>query len=307
MRIYFLLLLSSLIYGAAIEPLPQKVIYHSEKAALGKKLFFDPKLSKDGTIACASCHTLPGNGADFTAYSYGVAGAEGNINSPTVLNARYNFLQFWDGRAKTLKDQVRGPIENPVEMANSMPAVIQYLQSEPNYSKTFSTLYRNGITQENIADAIAEFEKALITPNAPFDQYLRGDEDALTSLEKEGYQIFKTRGCISCHNGINIGGNMYQKIGIIVPYREPSKKNLGRYNITHRDKDRLVFKVPSLRNVSQTAPYLHDGSVTTLEDAINSMYAYQLGQVPTPHAIKALTAFLKTLDGETPKILKDAP
>jgi len=307
MRIYFLLLLSSLIYATAIEPLPQKTVYHSQKATLGKKLFYDPKLSKDGTIACVSCHILPGNGADMTAYSYGVGGAEGSINSPTVLNSRYNFLQFWDGRAKSLKDQVRGPIENPLEMANSMSAVILYLQSEPTYSKSFRALYREGITQESIADAIAEFEKALVTPNARFDQYLRGDEDALTSLEKEGYQIFKTRGCISCHNGINIGGNMYQKIGIIVPYREPSKKSLGRYNITHRDRDKLVFKVPSLRNVSQTAPYLHDGSVATLEDAINSMYAYQLGQIPTPHAIKALSAFLKTLDGETPEILKERP
>jgi len=305
-QIMLLIVMTLLLVAQEISPIPFEIVYDKQKAALGKQLFFDAGLSKDGTISCASCHTLPGNGANSTAYSYGVKGTEGIINSPTVLNAVYNFVQFWDGRTKDLNAQVRGPIENPTEMASSMKEAVAYVKSQAHYVKTFNLLYKAGVDEDTISDAIAEFEKALITPNSRFDQYLRGDTNALSATEKEGYALFQDDGCISCHNGRNIGGNMYQKIGIIIPYRHKGKRYLGRYRVTKLDEDKMVFKVPSLRNISQTAPYLHDGTAKNLKDAIEDMYEHQLGRKPTKHTVKVLKAFLKTLDGEMPTILKDA-
>jgi len=302
---YLSILVTTLALAHPITPIPLEADYNKEKAHLGKKLFFDTGLSNDNTISCASCHLLPGNGANSTAYSYGVNGSEGDINSPTVLNSVYNFVQFWDGRAKDLQDQVKGPVHNPLEMGSTMDDVVAYVKSKPLYRKAFKKSYKKGVTVQNVANAIAEFEKALITPNARFDQYLRGNENILTPKEKEGYLLFKELGCISCHNGRNIGGNMYQKIGIIIPYRHKGKGKLGRFEVTGNEEDKMVFKVPSLRNVAQTAPYLHDGTAATLEDAVNDMFEHQLGRIPTEASVAALVAFLKTLSGESPKILKE--
>lgn len=304
--IIFSLLLVAVHAVDDITPIPLQVHYDINKAKLGGKLFFDPHLSKDGTISCSTCHTLPGSGANATAFSYGVNGSEGVINSPTVLNSVYNFVQFWDGRAKSLKEQVSGPIENPLEMANSMGAVVQTLKNSPAYTKEFETLYKEGVTAENITDAIAEFESALTTPNSRFDKYLAGDKQILSAKEKEGYKRFVALGCINCHDGVNIGGNMYQRAGIMSEFVSKNS-SLGRYNVTGRESDKYVFKVPTLRNIETTAPYFHDGATQTLEDAVRKMGEHQLGRILGDQDIGNLVAFLKTLTGQAPEILKELP
>lgn len=284
----------------AITPLPLNPEYDISKAALGKELFFDPLLSKDGTVSCASCHDLQNGGDDGLKVSVGINGNLGNINAPTVYNAANNFRQFWDGRAKDLAEQAMGPIENPVEMGNSFENLIETLRKTP-YDKTFDTLYGDGITKANIVDAIAEFEKALITPNAPFDRYLRGDEEALTPDQHEGYALFKSKGCISCHHGVNVGGNLYNKFGVV---EDTNSTHLGRYNVTKRERDKYFFKVPTLRNIEHTAPYFHDGSAKTLEDAVKVMASYQLGRYLSEDELNKIVAFLHTLSGEIPAMAK---
>lgn len=293
------------ILAESITPIPLEVAYDKKKALLGKQLFFDAGLSSDASVSCASCHFLPGSGTNPIRYSVGVKGQEGDINAPTVLNAGFNFVQFWNGRAETLEEQVLGPLINPVEMDSSPELAVRYIDADKAYQKTFNTLYSDGVTMDNIANALAEFERALFTPNARFDRYLRGDKAILSDLEKEGYALFQAVGCISCHNGRNIGGNMYQKIGVIIPYKHEGKTNLGRYEVTGDAADKMVFKVPTLRNISISAPYFHDGSVKTLRDAIADMYEHQLGRVPKEHSVIAIEAFLKTLEGDTPAILEE--
>ena len=225
------------------------------------------------------------------------------MNSPTVLNSVFNFVQFWNGRAKDLKEQVLGPIENPLEMASKLEDVIQKLKNS-SYNKEFNSIYEDGVTEDNLADAIAEFERALITPNSRFDRYLRGEESAINEQEKRGYETFKDLGCISCHNGVNVGANMYQKIGIIEPYKQLKEIN-GRYDVTKRERDKNVFKVPSLRNIELTEPYFHDGQALTLKDARENMQILQLGIDPDKKDTDDIEVFLKTLTGDTPEILKD--
>jgi len=291
-------------FSEAIVPIPLSVVYDKEKASLGYKLFFDKGLSKDGTISCASCHSLPGSGADNIAFSFGVNAKEGAIHAPTVLNSAFNFSQFWDGRAKNLQEQAIEPIENPIEMANTIKAVLKYLSSKKQYTLAFTKNYKDGLNEENLVDAISEFEKALFTPNSSFDKYLRGDETALTKDELEGYELFKNYGCISCHNGMNIGGNMYQKFGALSVYKS-KKGNLGRYNVTKDESDKYFFKVPSLRNIALSAPYLHDGGAKTLKDAIMKMMQYQVGIIAKDEDITKIESFLHTLTGESPSILKE--
>ena len=297
-----LLLIYPLLAVELIKPIPLDFKYNKEKAELGKKLFFDTKLSRDNTIACATCHIMELGGADGEAYSTGVDGLKGNMNSPTVLNARYNLAQMWDGSAKDLAEQSLMPIENPVEMGNTIDAVIATLKKDKLYKKEFQKIYDDGITKDNLADAIEEFEKALVTPNSRFDQYLRGSKDVLTQKEKEGYRLFKENGCISCHNGINIGGNLYQKLGILKTYVDKLNSQ-GRFNVTKKSRDKYYFKVPSLRNISKTAPYLHDGTQKNLHDTIEFMIDYQLGMILTEQEIDKIESFLKTLDGKAPKIM----
>ncbi|WP_434580531.1 cytochrome-c peroxidase [Sulfurimonas sp. NW15] len=280
-----------------ITPLPQSVQVNQAKAKLGQALFFDPILSHDNTISCASCHDLYNGGDDGLKFSFGIQGQEGSVNAPTVYNAVFNFRQFWDGRAKNLQEQAIGPIENPVEMGSSFEEIIPKLKKS-KYKKLFDAIYNDGITKNNITDAIAEYEKTLITPNSRFDIYLRGDKSALTQKEKEGYALFKSKGCVSCHHGENIGGNLYNKFGI---FNEPNSEWLGRYNITHKERDKYFFKVPSLRNIARTAPYFHDGRTYDLKKAVEIMSQYQLGRHITKEEIAKITAFLQSLNGELPK------
>ena len=285
-----------------VTPLPQSIKVNQAKAKLGQALFFDPVLSHDGTITCATCHDLQNGGDDGLKVSFGIHGQKGVVNAPTVYNAVFNFRQFWDGRAKDLQEQAEGPVENPVEMGSSFKEVIAKLKKS-KYKKLFDAIYKDGITKENITDAIAEYEKTLITPNSRFDKYLRGDKNALTKDEKEGYELFKSKGCVSCHNGENIGGNLYNKFGI---FQKTGSKWLGRYNVTHRERDKYFFKVPSLRNVARTAPYFHDGRTYSLKKAVEIMSLYQLGRHITKEEIKKIVAFLHSLNGELPKNIEPA-
>ena len=272
-----------------------------EKVALGARLFRDKRLSADQSVSCFSCHDLGKGGVDGRQVSRGVKGAEGVINAPSVLNAAYNFAQFWDGRALSLEEQAAGPIHSPLEMGSSWSEVINRLRGDPEIVAQFERLYPDGLRATNIADAIATFERSLVTVNSPFDRYLKGDSGAITPLAREGFERFQELGCASCHQGVLLGGNMYQRFGILKDYfesRRPSKADLGRYNVTGREDDKYVFKVPSLRNVALTAPYFHDGSESTLERAVLVMGQYQLGRDLSQKDIRALVAFLYALTGE---------
>ncbi len=259
-----------------ILPIPQSIPHDKAKAALGKKLFFDPILSRDYTISCASCHDFTKGGADARNVSIGIHHQKGSMNAPTVLNSVFNFTQFWNGRAKNLEEQALGPIHNPVEMGLSTTEATLRLQSNPAYSNAFSKITaRRTITASDISMMIAEYEKTLITPNGKFDLYLL-KKGKLSPQEMDGYQLFKTLGCISCHNGVNVGGNSYQKMGAILPIERNSKID-DRYALTQREQDKNVFKVPTLRNIALTAPYFHDGSAATLHEAITKMSHHNLG------------------------------
>ena len=286
----------------SLEPLPRSIQYDREKAKLGKRLFFDPRLSKDGTVACVSCHT-PYSGADNRAFSIGIHGQKGHINSPTVFNSAFNFRLTWNGSAKNLKEQVRMPVHNPVEMAMDETRINRYLTQTPSYDKAFRRIYHRPANFEDMSDAIAEFERALITPDSRFDRFLRGEVE-LTPLEKRGYRLFKRLGCITCHNGINLGGNSFQKMGLINRYTWQAG-NPDRYSLTRNPSDKNVYRVPTLRNIALTAPYFHDGSAPTLEVALKKMAYHNLGFDLTTEEIKALAAFLETLTGKQPEILKE--
>lgn len=285
-----------------IQPLPLELDLNPVKIELGRKLFHDPILSKDNTIACSGCHDLAKGGVDGLPKSIGIDKQEGEINAPTVFNSGFNFRQFWDGRAETLEDQIAGPIANSKEMNNNWDDVIQKLKKKNEYLQQFTMIYPDGVTTNNIKNAIAEFEKSLFTPNSKFDQYLRGDENALNEDEKKGYLLFKENGCIACHQGMNVGGNMYQTFGVYGNYFEErgalTEADNGLFNITGQEQDKYKFKVPSLRNVALTSPYFHDGSVDTLEKAINIMAKYQLGRTLEEVEIRSIVSFLKTLTGE---------
>jgi len=297
---FFILLLLLTMQSMAkepIEPIPTHIDTNPKKVALGKELFFDRMLSKDRTINCASCHNLQEGGDDNLPVSFGIYGQKGPINAPTVYNAVFNFRQFWDGRAANLQEQAAGPIENPKEMGFNFKDLIQRLKNSP-YNAKFHTIYKDGITKKNITDAIAEYEKTLITPNSPFDRYLKGDKTALSKDQKEGYELFKTKGCISCHHGVNIGGNLYNKFGI---FHKSNTNNYGRYNVTHKEQDKYYFKVPSLRNIARTAPYFHDARTSSLTQAVYIMAKYQLGRKITKTEVAKIVAFLHSLNGELPK------
>lgn len=274
-----------------------------ERVALGAKLFHDKRLSADLSLACVSCHDLAKGGADGRQFSVGVGNAQGRINAPTVLNSGYSLAQFWDGRAATLEEQAAGPIQNPVEMAATWPEVLDRLERDRAIKAAFTRIYPDGLTAANVLDAIAAFERSLVTVNSRFDRYLRGEKDTLTTLEMDGYRRFREYGCTSCHQGALVGGNMYQKFGVLGDYfagRQITQSDLGRFNVTQREEDRHVFKVPSLRNVALTAPYFHDGSAHTLDQAVIVMGRYQLGRELSVDDVAAIVAFLESLSGELP-------
>lgn len=285
-----------------IVPLPLEIKLDEKKVALGMRLFHDPRLSGDDTVSCANCHGLDHGGADHAVHSRGVAGREGVINAPTVFNSGFNFRQFWDGRAESLEDQIDGPVNNPLEMASTWPQVIAKLTEDVDYNKTFASIYPAGVTVANIKDAIATFERSLYTPNSRFDRFLRGDKEALSADEQLGYQLFKAIGCISCHQGRSVGGNLYEKMGVMEDYfgqrGHVTPADLGRYVRTGLEEQRYEFKVPSLRNVALTAPYFHDGSAETLEEAVRLMAWHQLGLELGATQQRLIADFLRTLTGE---------
>jgi len=272
-------------------------------AELGKKLFFDPRLSKSGFISCNSCHNLSMGGSDNLPTSIGDRWQQGPINSPTVLNSSLNVAQFWDGRAGDLKDQAGGPIANPMEMAFSHTLTVDMLASIPAYVREFRQVFGVGtkISLDQVTSAIAEFEKTLVTPNSRFDQWLLGKSDALSSQELAGYKLFKESGCVACHNGEAVGGNSFQKMGIVEPYKGNASE--GRAAVTGNDADRFSFKVPTLRNVELTYPYFHDGAAETLAEAVNVMGRIQLGRTYSKEENDNIVAFLKTLTGDQPTFI----
>lgn len=290
---------------AALKPLP-KFQVNAAEAELGRKLYHDKGLSGDGTVACASCHSLETAGVDAKDRSTGIGGQRGSVNAPTVLNASLNLVQFWDGRAATLEDQAGAPLLNPKEMGSTWPKIVGYLGKDDALKAEFEKVYGEGPTPQNVKAAIATFERTLLTPNSPFDRYLEGDESALDAEQKKGYGLFKSFGCVSCHQGAGVGGNMYQKLGVMGDYFKdrghPTDADNGRFNVTKREEDRHVFKVPSLRNVVLTAPYFHDGETTTLPQAIEVMANYQLGRPIGPDELRPIARFLESLTGDQPKV-----
>ena len=290
--------------GEPIRPIVPASDINQEKALLGFALYHDTRLSVDNTISCASCHGLNTGGVDNHQYSHGVEDRLGGVNAPTVYNAVYNFVQFWDGRAKTLAEQAAGPPLNPVEMASeSFDQIIAKLQEDKDFVAEFTAVYHDGLTEANTTDAIQEFERTLVTPGSAFDKWLLGDESALTADEIEGYELFKKYDCATCHAGPILGGLTYELMGHRRDYfgdrgLELTHEDNGRFKETGIERDRHRFKVPGLRNVEHTWPYFHDGTRETLEEAVRDMGIYQSDVELTDAEVTKITSFLKTLTGE---------
>lgn len=287
-----------------VQPIHDSILVDKQKSALGELLYHDVRLSADNTVSCATCHDLNTAGVDNKQYSEGIAGQLGGINAPTVYNAYYNCVQFWDGRAATLALQAAGPPLNPIEMGcASFDEIIAKLKEDKAFTTAFTAVYPAGYTEENITDAIAEFEKTLLTPNSKFDQYLKGDKNAIMAQELEGYQLFKQNRCATCHVGANLGGQSYESVALYGNYfadrgLELTHEDNGRFKETNIERDRHRFKVPGLRNIELTAPYYHDGSMKTMEEAVNAMGKYQVDATFSPDQTNKIVAFLKTLTGE---------
>ncbi len=300
-----LLLLMALLPAAvfaeeSIQPIERPKHLDAAKVELGKQLFFDARLSLSGWISCNSCHNLSRGGTDNLVSSIGHGWAQGPINAPTVLNSGYNVAQFWDGRAADLKAQAGGPIANPGEMASTHELAVTVLQTIPGYVKQFEKVYGKGpVTIDHATDAIAEFERTLVTPDSRFDLWLKGDKRALTAQELAGYELFKVTGCIGCHNGPAVGGGTLQRMGSFNPYKT-NNPSLGVAGISGQSSDRFRFKVPILRNIELTAPYFHDGAAKTLEEAVDTMVWVQLNRHFTTTGRDKVVAFLKTLTGKQP-------
>ncbi|MCA9574225.1 MAG: cytochrome-c peroxidase [Polyangiales bacterium] len=286
---------------AALPPAPE---VPAPKLELGRRLYHDTALSGDGTVACVTCHSFDHGGAENRRTSEGIRGQIGPINSPTVLNASLAIRQFWDGRAADLAEQAAGPVANPVEMGATWDDVVARLGGDPSYVAAFTAAGYDGVSQANITDAIAAFESTLLTPG-PFDRFIGGDHSALNEQQQRGYMTFREVGCIACHNGPALGGQSFQKMGAVQDYfalrgGEVTEADLGRFNFTHEEGDRHFFKVPTLRNVAQTAPYFHDGSQAELAGAVRIMGQVQLGRELTDAQVEDIVAFLRALDGELP-------
>jgi cytochrome c peroxidase len=248
-------------------PIPAHNLQFDAKAELGKLLFFDPRLSKDGTVSCASCHVPAAGFSDPRQFSLGVGGKQGGRNAPPALNAAFNHFQFWDGRAGSLEEQALGPIQNPIEMAETLDNVVKKIGKVKGYKDRFRAVFGEEVSAEGIAKAIAAFERTLISTNSAFDRYSAGDKAALPESARRGLELFQGKArCVLCHNGPNFTDNKFHHIG--VPQTGPLKEDLGRYAVTKRDSDRHAFKTPSLRSVSLTAPYMHTGAFKTLEEVV---------------------------------------
>jgi cytochrome c peroxidase len=285
-----------------IQAIPQQIAVDPAKVTLGEKLFQDVRLSTNNQVSCLSCHSLSLGGTDRRSRSIGIDGALTEVNTPTIFNTRFNFRLNWNGKFTNLADHLDALMNNPKIMGVRWPEAVRSLQQVPEYTRSFDRIYPDGVNPTNIKDALVAYELSLNTPNSRFDRFLQGDKQALNRAEKEGYRLFKANGCISCHQGANVGGNMFQPFGIIGDYLADRGKittaDLGRFNVTKNAADRHVFRVPSLRNVAVTAPYFHDGSAKTLEDAVGKMTKYQLGRTLPTEKIEAIVQFLRTLTGE---------
>ncbi len=285
-----------------ISPLYTNLGLPPGKVALGHHLFYDKRLSADNSISCATCHDMGKGGSDGLETAVGYNDQIGNLNTPTVFNCSLSLAQFWDGRVATLEEQASGPVHNPIEMATNWPAVVAKLQRDPGFVQAFNEEYPEGLCEAAIVDAIATFEKSLITVNSPFDRYLMGDRSAISADAVKGYELFKDLGCISCHQGAAVGGNMFQKFGVMEDYFCGDDANAavhkGRFNFTKQKSDLHRFKVPTLRNIELTGPYFHHGRTTTLREAIEIMAEHQLGTDLLESETHLIEAFLKSLTGE---------
>jgi cytochrome c peroxidase len=274
---------------------------NAKQVELGRMLYYDARLSKSQTISCNSCHDLSKYGVDGEPTSPGFKGQRGDRNSPTVYNAAAHFVQFWDGRAADVEAQAKGPVLNPVEMAlPNEGAAVAVLESIPEYVELFKQAFPNEpkpVTYDNMGKAIGAFERGLLTPSR-WDKFLGGDEAALTAEEQEGAKKFVSAGCVACHSGALLGGHIYQRIGAMKPY--PDQSDPGRFKVTKSESDKMMFKVPSLRNIAKTAPYFHNGKVAALNEAVSQMAEYQLGRQLTADEIGSIVRFLNTLTGDIP-------
>jgi cytochrome c peroxidase len=280
--------------------LPDSVETNAAKVALGEKLFHDGRLSKDNTISCASCHDLALGGTDQKKVSDGVGGAKGSINSPTVYNSVFQFAQFWDGRAVDLADQADGPVNDPAEMASNWVEAIGKLEQDDAFTEEFLAVYPEGYSKASCTDAIAEYEKTLLTP-APFDAFLKGDASALTVEQKAVFQHFQDLGCYTCHTGVILGGKSYELMGLRRDYYRDRgnvvEADYGRFKETGDEYDRFRLKTPTLRNIALTFPYFHDGSAETLEEAVDTMVKYQVGKKAQATQTAEIVQFLHSLTG----------
>ncbi len=284
-----------------IKPLPAGAPQDPARVQIGRQLFNDPRLSVNRSVSCASCHNLAAGGADGRRRSIGFSGLATPANAPPVLNAALNFRQFWSGGADSLEAQIGTVVESPIEMGSRWRDVVAMAANDAAYRSAFAAAYKDGVTRANIENAIATYERTLVTPNARFDKYLRGDINAISAEERAGYLKFKQYGCVACHQGVNVGGNMFQKFGVmkdLATQHEPGQTDVSRFSVTGLKADRQVFKVPSLRNVALTAPYLHDGSAATLAEAVEIMFRHQLGRSASAQDKAQIVLFLGTLTGE---------
>ena len=271
-----------------------------EKLQLGFDLFHERQLSRDGSVACSSCHISMMGGVDRQPVSFGIDGAQGTLNAPTIFNAALNFRQFWDGRALTLQEQALGPIQSPVEFGHDLDSALAVLESIPDYVSAFDRLYPDDITAANLSDAIAYYETMNFTGlGSPFLRQFQEEQNPLSQQARRGQQRFVEVGCASCHNGVNLGGNSFQPLGVIESWygidRPASEADDGLFGRTGREQDRHVFKVPTLHNVAITGPWLHDGSITSLQQAVDQMARHQLGRYLENSDIDDIVAFLRSL------------
>ena len=287
-----------------IVPIPLSVHVDPRKASLGGQLYRDPILSHDRDVSCITCHPFDKGGADGVAHSKLPGRLPTTVNTPTVFNVGLEYKLHWSAKFDTLEDELDGPLLNSRVMNTNYIEVLGRLEASTVYLQAFRAIFSDGVTEKNLRDVIATYERTLITPNSRFDRYLRGERDAIDDRERAGYEVFKSHGCISCHQGINVGGNLMQRFGAMRDYFSTAKSveeaDTGHYQVTKREEDRYVFRVPSLRNVALTAPYFHDGSADSLGKAVQVMSEYQLGRPVSKEQTDLIVAFLKTLTGELP-------
>ena len=285
-----------------ITPIPLPPPPHPQRVALGERLFNDVRLSHDNTHSCTTCHPLEHGGMDGQPRAITANGSTHLRNTPTIFNVGLNAFFNWDGVTDSLEAHAEIVLLSPMLMNTTWSEILAKLQGNADYVTSFDIAYAGGLSQANVVNALVSFERSLLTPNSRFDRYLQGEERALTAPEQQGYRLFKSYGCVACHQGVNIGGNMYQKFGVFADPNSAERPtaviDLGRYNITQVPRDREVFRVPSLRNVALTAPYFHDGRARTLEDAVETMARVQLGRTLMPEEVGVIVQFLHTLTGE---------